>query len=148
MTLKTLACTIVSCAALSLPAMAADYIQPAPMAEGVVAPTVCANQAVLSTIDRRFDYSARHYLHSNLDMVGFHGAHEVAERPADPANLHLVGRTYCEATVVMNDNVPRPLWYEVETTMGFAGIGDNVEYCVGGLDPWRVYGAYCLSVRP
>lgn len=146
MNLKMLACSIASCAVLAVPASAADYIRPAPMTQAYAAPTVCANDAVLSTIDHRFDYRAAHYLHGSLDVTDFHGAHELYHRPAD--ETHLIGRTYCEATVIMNDRRARPVWYLIETTMGYAGIGDNVEYCIGGLDPWSVYGAHCASVRP
>ena len=90
-----------------LTASAADYIRgPRP---AYAAPSVCGESAVLGAIDRNFDYRDAHYLHARLDIVGFRGAHELHYRPSDAT--HLIGRTYCEATAVMNDNRPRPVWY-------------------------------------
>jgi len=31
--------------------------------------------------------------------------------------------------------------------MGFAGLRDNLEFCISGLDPFKVHGAWCRSVR-
>ena len=47
----------------------------------------------------------------------------------------------------MNDGRSRTIWYMIELGQGFAGMGANVEYCISGLDSWRIYGAYCRSVR-
>lgn len=146
MNFKLLACSALFAASSILPASAADYIRVAPAAPARAAPSACSDSTVLGVIDHNFDYRNAHYLHAGLDIVDFHGAHELGYRPSDAT--HLIARTYCEATVVMNDNRPRPVWYLIESTMGFAGLGDNVEYCVAGLDPWHVYGAYCASVRP
>ena len=146
MNLKLLACSAFFAASSVLPASAADYIRAAPAAPAYAAPSVCGDSAVLGVIDRNFDYRDAHYLHAGLDIVDLRAAREVGYRPSD--ETHLIGRTYCEATAVMNDHRARPVWYLIESTMGFAGIGDNVEYCVAGLDPWHVYGAYCTSVRP
>ncbi len=145
MNLKSLACSAVLAVSTALPASAADFVRPAP-AHAQAASSVCSDSSVLGVIDHNFDYRDAHYLHAGLDITDFHGAHEIYYRPSDAT--HLVGRTYCEATVVMNDNRRRPVWYLIESTMGFAGIGDNVEYCVAGLDPWHVHGSYCASVRP
>lgn len=146
MKFKSLACSVLFAASSVLTASAADYIRPVPAARAYAAPSVCGESAVLGAIDRSFDYRNAHYLHAHLDIVGFRGAHELHYRPSDAT--HLIARTYCEATAVMNDNRPRPVWYLIETTMGYAGIGDNVEYCLAGLDPWHVYGSHCASVRP
>ena len=146
MNLKLLACSACFAASSILPASAADYIGPAPAGPVHAPPSACSDSAVLGVIDSNFDYRDAHYLHAGLDIVDIQGARELGYRPSD--DMHLVARTYCEATVVTNDNRPRPVWYLIESTMGFAGIGDNVEYCVAGLDPWHVYGSYCASVRP
>lgn len=146
MTLKILACSFLLAAASALPAAAADYIRTAPPAAARAVPPVCGASAVLGAIDRNFDYRAARYLHAGLDIVDLRHPRLLSYRPSDAT--HLVGRTWCRATAVLNDHRRRAVWYLVETTMGFAGIGDNVEYCVAGLDPWRVYGAHCTSVRP
>ena len=31
--------------------------------------------------------------------------------------------------------------------MGFASIGDNVEFCVAGFDRWMVYNGRCRVLR-
>jgi hypothetical protein len=31
--------------------------------------------------------------------------------------------------------------------MGFAGMGDNVEFCVSGFDRWYVYNGRCRVLR-
>jgi hypothetical protein len=143
---KLLASSLLAGAMLaSAPAAAADFIRTAPRAAVYVQPSVCSSHGLLATIDSKFDYRARSYLHSNLDIVDFYGAHEIYARPSDPT--HLVGRTWCEATALLNTNRTRSVWYLVETTWGFAGVGDSVEYCVSGLDPWHVYGADCASLR-
>ena len=58
-----------------------------------------------------------------------------------------VERRYCHAQVVTSDGRPRDLWYLIESTFGFAGIGSSVTFCVSGLDPWYVNGTNCRSVR-
>jgi hypothetical protein len=61
---------------------------------------------------------------------------------------NLIERYYCEASANMNDSVARSVWYLIETDMGYAGIiGDNVEFCVSGLDPIKAYGANCSTLR-
>ena len=58
-----------------------------------------------------------------------------------------VERRYCHAQVVTSDGRPRDLWYLIESTFGFAGLGSSVTFCVSGLDPWYVNGTNCRSVR-
>lgn len=146
MNLKLLATSILASAAIASPAFAADYVtgQP-PAAVYAPQPTICGDNGVLGTIDHRFDYTERNLLHAGLDVVNFYNMRETFWKPAD--ETHLISRHYCVANVVMNDNRPRTVYYLIEGTMGYAGIGDNVEYCILGLDPWHVYGADCDSVR-
>jgi hypothetical protein len=147
MNLKLLATSLLTGAiAATAPATAADYMTAQPPAAAYVQqPTICSDNGVLGTIDRRFDYTDRHLLHAGLDVVDFYNMRLTYWRPSD--ETHLIERHYCVANVIMNDNQPRTVYYLIEGTMGFAGIGDNVEYCIDGLDPWHVYGAHCNSVR-
>ena len=118
MNLKLLACAVLFAASSALPASAADYIRPAPAAPALaVAPTACSDSGVLGVINRNFDYRNAHYLHAGLDIVDIQGARELAYLPSDAT--HLVGRTYCEATAVLNDHRPRPVWYLIEFDDGF-----------------------------
>jgi hypothetical protein len=47
----------------------------------------------------------------------------------------------------MNDGRKRQIWWLIEGGQGFAGLGDNLEFCIAGLDPLKVHGAWCRSVR-
>ena len=58
-----------------------------------------------------------------------------------------IGRRYCGATVILSDGHDRDIWYLIEEGMGFASIGDNVEFCVSGFDRWYVYNGRCRVLR-
>ncbi|WP_018239293.1 hypothetical protein [Ensifer sp. BR816] len=135
---------------LSLAAGAVTSAAGADMAAVPVAPQaydagICDNPSVLGFITRRFDYKAANYLHANLAIAEIRDMGQNRFEPRD--YTHLVEREYCYGTAVMSDGVRRPLWYLVERPWGFAGVGSNVEFCIGGLDPWYVYGAHCSSLR-
>lgn len=71
----------------------------------------------------------------------------VKDRPSPLA------RRYCRADAHLNQSgVTHPrkhkLYYMIEEYQAFAGIGWNVEVCVSGHDRWRVYDAWCRTVRP
>jgi hypothetical protein len=105
----------------------------------------CGNAKVLMAIGKRFDHASKH-LHKNgiaisaITKVHEHRFHERTERSP-------IARRYCGATAHMNDGRRRTLWYLIEDGMGFAGYGDNVEFCVSGLDPLRAYGGHCRVLR-
>lgn len=105
----------------------------------------CGNASVLGFITRRFDYKAASYLHADLAIAEIRDMGQSRFEPRD--YTHLVEREYCRATAVMTDGERRQLWYLIERPWGFAGVGSNVEFCIGGLDPWHVYGAHCASLR-
>lgn len=118
-------------------AFSADYITaPLPV------PTVCNDHGVLASIVDDFDYAEAHLLHNGLAIEDFSSIQLSRYEPKTERNL--IERHYCKAFANMTDSQVRPVWYLVETDMGFAGIaGNNVEFCVAGLDPLRVYGADC-----
>lgn len=143
---RTLLTAALFAAASILPqttAFAADYIQTSPAYAGDT--SYCSDRGVLASIDHKFNYKARNYLRADLDIVDIRGTRETRWIP--PTETARIERHYCRADVVMNDGQPRTMWYLLEGGMGFAGIGDNVEFCIAGLDPWHVYGANCDSVR-
>ncbi|MBP2235002.1 capsid protein [Sinorhizobium kostiense] len=125
-------------------AAAADFAEAA-----VVKPTydigACGNPSVLGFITRRFDYKAANYLHANIAIAEIRDIGLSRYEPRD--YTHLVEREYCYGSAVTTDGVRRPLWYLIERPWGFAGVGASVEFCIGGLDPWYVYGAHCASLR-
>lgn len=123
------------------PVAAADYPGDRP---GSVS-DACGNPAVLGFITSDFGYRANHYLKQDIAIAEIRGIHQKRVELRD--ETHLVQREYCRATATTTDGERRPLWYLIERGWGFAGIGSNVEFCVGGFDPWYVYGAQCASLR-
>lgn len=107
---------------------------------------MCSNASVLNRITSRFGYQVRHV--PNLPQVAiddFQGIHENRYQPASENSP--IGRTYCGATVLLSDGSDRSIWYLVEEGMGFASIGNNVEFCVSGFDRWYVYNGHCRVLR-
>lgn len=126
------------------PASTADYYGKGAVV--VTEPTVCNDHSVLSRIVSRFDYADRNLLGTGLAIQDFSAIRLTRYEGTDEKRL--IERFYCQAYANMSDNQPRPVWYLVETGMGYAGIvGDNVEFCVSGLDPLKVYGANCRSLQ-
>lgn len=105
----------------------------------------CSQQGVLDYMARRFVWTDEHVIQRGLRIEDITHTHENKYEPT--TDTHLIGRRYCHATAWMNDGTKRQMWYLIEEGMGFAGIGNNVEFCISGLDPWHVYGAWCRSVR-
>ena len=130
-------------AAGAAPAGAADYMVAPAM---TAAPSVCNEHRVLSRIVDRFDYAEDNLLNNGLAIVDFSMITRTEYVPVTPKNP--IERHYCRAYANMNDNRARPVWYVIEEGMGYAGvIGDNVEFCVSGQDPLRVYGADCHALK-
>jgi len=105
----------------------------------------CDSGYILDIITARFSARARTYLNTDLDIVRIDQPRQVRQTPRD--DTHRVGRDYCAATAVTTDGEKRALWYLIERDFAFAGFGSSVEFCLGGLDPWHVYGAHCASLR-
>jgi hypothetical protein len=105
----------------------------------------CAASGVLSTIHSRFDYAAAHYLKRDLAISGLQEIRESHFEGRD--EMHPVERVYCHAKAAMSDGRKRDLWYLIERSWGFVGLGQSVTLCVSGLDPWHLYGRDCRSLR-
>lgn len=127
---------------LSVPqhARAADFIL------DYAEPGICADQRFLGTIVSRFRHQVTHVPNlPNVDIVEFQRIYE--KRYLVPSDYWPIGRRYCGATVILSDGHARPIWFLIEEGMGFAGIGDNVEFCVAGFDRWYVYNGHCRVLR-
>lgn len=59
-----------------------------------------------------------------------------------------VARRFCSGTASLSDGSLQAVHYMVEEHAGFVGVSWNVEACLAPLDKWRVYGAYCSTIRP
>lgn len=62
--------------------------------------------------------------------------------------LSPLARRYCRGTARLSDDSIRTVHYLLEENAGFVGVSWNVEACLAPLDKWRIYGAYCSTVRP
>ena len=108
---------------------------------GIVAE--CDNAEVLKVIDSRFDHAA---LHKGVIAIdGFSKIHQ--HRLINATTRSPIARRYCGATATMSDGKHRTMWYLIEDGMGLAGIGDNVEFCVSGLDPMKAYDGRCRVLK-
>ena len=132
--------TIAALAALSGTAKAADMVR------DYVNPGVCAEQRFLGKITHRFRHQVTHVPNlPDVDIVAFHDIHQ--HRYEGSSEKWPIGRRYCGATVALSDGKSRPIWYLIEEGMGFASLGDNVEFCVSGFDRWYVYNGRCRVLR-
>jgi hypothetical protein len=80
-----------------------------------------------------------------LAIETFDGIRQDAESEHGPG---WIDRRYCSATAWLSNGETSKVVYLIEATQGFASIGWNVESCLPGYDPWRVYDGWCRSIRP
>jgi capsid protein len=106
----------------------------------------CAERRFLNQIYSRFRYQVRHV--PGLPDVSILEFRDIYERRYEGDSTDWpIPRLYCGATVVLSDGDIRDMWYLVEYGMGFAGVGNNVEFCVSGFDRWYVYNGRCRVLR-
>ncbi len=109
-------------------------------------PRLCDDDAVLGRIVANFRHQVTHVPHlPNVHIVDFGRIHE--RRYIPYGEWHPIARRYCGATVHLSDGRKRAVWYLIEDRMGFASIGDGVEFCVSGFDRWRVYNGRCRVLK-
>jgi len=124
-------------------AMAADL--PVDPEADFVSEDVCAQPGYLSTIAKRFQRYDPAYYQTGLSIVHF--GHARTTRYEPETETFLIPRLYCQVPAVMSDGRERTVFYLIEYGVGFSSIGDNLEFCISGLDRWHVYGSHCHSVR-
>lgn len=105
----------------------------------------CDERSVLAKVQRKIAYGAPRVLGYPLAIESFDGIHEDAVK----AYSHgWIDRRYCSATAWLSNGKTSKVVYLIEATQGFASIGWNVESCLPGYDPWRVYDRWCRAIRP
>ena len=107
-------------------------------------PPLCENPSVLKRIVSKFGWAERRTWHRGFvidEIISPRLRYQILNGPTSIKHDH------CAARAVMTDGSIRRIYYSVERGMGFASIGNNVRFCIVGLDPWRVYGAACSTVR-
>lgn len=106
----------------------------------------CTDEAVLRRISRNFDYQVRHV--PRLPEVAIETIERIRQHRYIPASENWpIARRYCNGTALFSDGRKRRIWFLIERRQGFAGIGDNIEFCVLGFDRWNVYDGYCRVLR-
>lgn len=130
-------------AAVGSAGAAQDYPGPGPVGPPV-SDTACDNRSVLMRIMQRFAYAERKTWHRGFEIASIENARLSYHPYAEPG---LVLRRYCVAESVMTNGDVHKLYYAIEFGQGFAGLGNYVDFCVLGLDPWRVHDGACRTVR-
>ncbi len=106
----------------------------------------CDNAEILARIQSKFRHQVTHVPHlPDVDIVEFRKIHQHRYIPF--GEKRPIARRYCGATAELSDGRRRTIWYLIEDRMGFAGVGDGVEFCVSGFDRWFVYNGRCRVVR-
>ena len=104
----------------------------------------CADARMLARISQRFAWAERNTWQRGYEIAAI-------ERPRLRYTVFkgpsMIRHRHCRATAVMTNGARRALFYTVSAGMGFASIGQGVDFCLAGLDPWRVHGAACRSLR-
>lgn len=125
---------------------APDFSHAGFLFEEPVSVSLCAAPRYLNKIAYRFRYQVRHVpFLPDVAIANFYDVHQTHFFPV--VARHPIERVYCGAKVILSDGDVRDVWYVIEGRMGFASIGDNVEFCVSGFDRWMVYDGNCRVLR-
>jgi hypothetical protein len=119
--------------------MSGLFIVAAPIADAT-----CANRGVLGRIQSRFNWSERTLWHRGFVIHSLSNPRPSNHRFSMPG---IIKRDYCLADSVMTNGAKHPVYYAIEHGQGLASIGNYVDFCVLGLDPWHVHDGECRTVR-
>ena len=125
-------------------ASAADLPDRIIIKQAIVTNNPCADPIVRKRIMERFAWAERHTWHRGFVMASLSNG-RVGEHPFyEPGLIH---REYCMADATMTNGSARTVYYTIEFGQGLASMGSYVDFCVLGLDPWRVHDEACRTVR-
>lgn len=105
----------------------------------------CGDSKVLNKISKRFNQAENDTWYRGIHMDSISRPHGHDRSGFEDSPIY---RQYCHAYANLSNGKSPKVYYLIEEGMGLAGFGWNVEFCVTGLDPWRVYDGYCRTVRP
>lgn len=106
--------------------------------------TACNDAGALDHIVGRFAWAERTQWRRGFVIETIENPRPSGHPFAEPG---LVLRDYCMADSVMTNGIASPVYYTIEHGLGFVGLGRNVDFCLPGLDPWRVHDGDCRTVR-
>ena len=125
-------------------ALAADMPGRVYVAGAIAADGACANEGVLGAIQGRFAWAERNTWHRGFVMDTLENARPSGHAYYEPG---LIRHDYCMADSVMTNGSPHVVYFAIEYGVGFASIGNYVDFCVLGLDPWHIHDGACRTVR-
>ena len=137
-------------ASLAIPAGAADYYAGGsyagvPYGSHFHRLPVCDEAKVLANVTNKFAFYDAHIIGSGLAIADIGDIRETKVSVDGPS---LIPRRYCHAMATLSNGRQSELVYLIEFKAGFASIHWGVQSCLPGYDPYRVYGAWCRSIRP
>ena len=144
MPLRPLLAISVVLAAIAGPAAAADLPERIVVRQPIVTNNPCADPNVRKRIMERFAWAERKTWHRGFEMASLANG-RLGEHPFyEPGIIH---REYCIADATMTNGSAHQVFFTIEFGQGLASVGNYVDFCVLGLDPWRVHDAGCRTVR-
>lgn len=114
------------------------------MNEAVSVDDPCGDPHVLERIMERFAWADTHTWHQGLTMASLGNGRLSGHPYFEPG---IIKRQYCMADATMSNSKRELVYFVIEFGQGFASIGNYVDFCVLGLDPWRVHDEACRTVR-
>ena len=108
-------------------------------------PVLCANKRVLRQIVDRFAWAENETWHRGFVIARIENPGLRYDVP--PEDVGMIPHRHCQARAIMTDGEAYTVYYTTEEETGFASVGDGVDFCVLGLDPWRVHDGFCRTVR-
>ncbi len=136
--------TTFALAALTATVLGTSFVEPA-HAFGVF--RGCDDPRIIRYIQNQTWVLDQNVLRRGLAVRQIYNIRETDGHYTPVTEVQLIPRYFCEGNAAMNDGHTRKIYYMVEQGQGFASVGDYVNFCISGLDPWRIYGADCRSVR-
>ncbi|MFD0915660.1 hypothetical protein ACFQ14_04510 [Pseudahrensia aquimaris] len=130
-------------------ALAMAVIALTPARAGLVEPHIqphlqsfphCDDPKVLKQIVEKFNWAEDNTWHRGFVLDGLE---HTRERQVHDSDHTAIPRRYCRAHALLSNGKHPTMLYLIEGGQGFAGTGFNVEFCINGLDPWRVYDGSC-----
>jgi hypothetical protein len=125
-------------------ALAADLPERIAINAPIRAADPCSDPVVLERIMDRFAWAETKTWRRGFIMAFLGNARASGHPFHEPG---LIDRRYCVADSVMTDRSSRTVFYAIEMGQGFASIGNYVDFCVLGLEPWHVHDEACRTVR-
>ena len=130
-----------------LPAFAAGVVVPAEQRYIPFSGDIekCDDADSLWWIVHHFSHKESEYWNSPLEIQSIDDIHEIGMRSN---GVQYIPRRYCVGHAHMSDMKTRTIVYQIIEHAGFAGLSNNTEWCVVGLDRDLSYAPACAILKP